>query len=128
MAWRGTLFFGQLALVLITFGLTVVVSGETPAQMQEGDGSYYADSLDGNTTASGEPYDKNAMTAAHRELPLGTKVRVTYKRTGKSVVVTINDRGPHAKDRIIDVSGAAARQLGMIDDGHGPVTVEVVSE
>lgn len=128
MAQGVTIYFRQLALALITFSLAVTAVGEPPAQLQEGDASYYADSLDGNTTASGEPYDKNAMTAAHRDLPLGTKVRVTYKRTGKSVVVTINDRGPHAKDRIIDVSGAAARQLGMIDDGHGPVTVEVVSE
>lgn len=120
--------FERLALVLVTFGLALPAFGQTPGQAQEGDGSYYADSLHGNTTASGEPYDKNAMTAAHRELPLGTKVRVTYKKTGKSVVVTINDRGPHAQGRIIDVSGAAARELGMTEDGHGPVTVEVVSE
>jgi rare lipoprotein A len=115
------------ALALFLCSLTLAALAETPPLVQEGDASYYADSLHGNTTASGKPYDKNAMTAAHRELALGTKVRVTYARTGKSVLVTINDRGPHAKDRIIDVSGAAARELGMIEDGHGPVTVEVIS-
>ncbi len=120
--------FDRQALVLIAFSLALTAFAQTASGVQEGDGSYYADSLHGNTTASGEPYDKNAMTAAHQELPLGTNVRVTYKKTGKSVVVTINDRGPYAKDRIIDVSGAAARQLGMIEDGHGPVTVEIVSE
>ncbi len=94
--------------------------------VQEGDASFMADSLHGNATASGEPYDKNAMTAAHRTLPFGTRVKVTYLKTGKSVEVRINDRGPQAKNRIIDVSGAAARALGMTDDGHGPVTVEVL--
>lgn len=112
----------------MTYALALAAFGETPIKTQEGDASYYADALDGNKTASGEPYDKNAMTAAHRELPLGTTVRVTYKKTGKSVTVTINDRGPHAKGRIIDVSGAAARKLGMVEDGHGPVVLEVLAE
>jgi rare lipoprotein A len=120
--------FKQLALAIITYALALAAFGENPVRTQEGVASYYADALDGNTTASGEPYDKNAMTAAHRELPLGAKVRVTYKKTGKSVTVTINDRGPHAKNRIIDVSGAAARKLGMVEDGHGPVVLEVLAE
>ncbi len=96
--------------------------------VEEGDASFMADSLHGNATASGEPYDKDAMTAAHPTLPFGTRVKVTYLKTGKSVEVRINDRGPHVKDRIIDVSGAAARALGMVDDGHGPVTVEVLEK
>ncbi len=96
-------------------------------EVEEGEASYYADALHGNTTASGEAYDKGGMTAAHRTLDFGTVVKVTYLETGKSVEVTINDRGPRESGRIIDVSGAAARQLGMIDDGHGPVTVEVIS-
>ena len=120
--------FNHLPLAVLACTLSVAAFGETPAGVQEGEASYYADSLDGNKTVSGQPYDKNAMTAAHRELPLGTKVRVTYTRTGKSVIVTINDRGPHIEGRIIDVSGAAARELGMIEDGHGPVTLEVISE
>lgn len=103
-----------------------LVAGAVAADAEEGDASYYADSLDGNKTASGEPYDKNAMTAAHPDLPFGTKVKVTYLKTGKSVTVTINDRGPHVKGRIIDVSGAAAKALGMVDDGHGKVRLEIV--
>ena len=94
------------------------------AGVQRGEASYYADSLHGNKTASGEPYDKNAMTAAHRTLPFGTRVKVTYLKTGKSLEVTINDRGPHVKDRIIDLSGAAAARLGMTEDGIGEVEIE----
>ena len=97
------------------------------ASVQEGEASYYADTLNGNKTASGEIYDKNALTAAHRSLPFGTKVKVTYLKTGQSVEVVINDRGPYAKGRIIDLSGAAAKQLGLIDAGHGKVRLEVIA-
>lgn len=95
------------------------------AEVLEGEASYYSDKLDGNKTASGEIYKKGGFTAAHRTLAFGTKVKVTYLKTGKSVEVVVNDRGPHAKSRIIDLSGAAAKQVGMIDDGHGPVKIEV---
>ena len=108
----------MLILMILTTGFVWA------AEVQEGDASYYADKLDGNKTASGEPYDKNAFTAAHRTLPFGTKVKVTYLKTGETVDVVINDRGPHAKGRIIDLSGAAARQIGIVDDGHGKVTIE----
>jgi rare lipoprotein A len=115
-------------LLALSVAFSLAAYADDPAdEIEKGEASYYADSLHGNTTASGETYDKNGMTAAHRTLDFGTVVKVTYLKTGKSVEVTINDRGPNAKDRIIDVSGAAARQLGMIDDGHGPVTVEVLS-
>ncbi len=87
--------------------------------------SYYADSLNGHKTASGEPYDRNALTAAHRKLKFGTRVRVTYLKTGKSVVVKINDRGPYAKHRIIDLSKAAAKRIGMLKDGQGKVRLEI---
>ena len=117
-----------LLLAPVAFTISLATWGDTPSRVQEGDASYYADSLDGNRTASGETYDKHAMTAAHRDLPFGTRVKVTYKKTGKSVTVIINDRGPYAKDRIIDVSKAAAHQLGMIEDGHGPVRLEVISD
>ena len=100
---------------------------DEPSAMQEGEGSFYADSLHGNRTASGATYDKDAMTAAHHDLAFGTVVVVTYLKTGKSVEVTINDRMAKGTDRIIDVSRAAAEKLGMIEDGHGPVTVEIVS-
>lgn len=85
--------------------------------------SWYGES---QTTASGERFDKHKMTAAHRTLPLGTYVRVTNTRNGKSVVVRINDRGPYGHGRVIDLSEAAARKLDMIDAGVAPVTLEVV--
>lgn len=92
----------------------------------EGDASYYADSLDGNKTASGDVYRRDELTAAHRTLPFGTRVRVTYLENGKSVEVVINDRGPHAKGRLIDLSGAAAEKIGLIDAGHGRVKLEIL--
>lgn len=93
------------------------------AGTEEGKASYYADSLDGNATASGEPYDKDDMTAAHRTLPFGTEVKVTNLSSQKQVTVRINDRGPHAKSRIIDVSGAAAKKLGLLDSGTATVRI-----
>lgn len=89
----------------------------------EGYASYYADEFHGRKTANGETFDMHAMTAAHRTLPFGTKVRVTNTSTGKSVVVRINDRGPFKDDRIIDLSLAAAKQVGMI--GPGTVWVQL---
>ena len=83
---------------------------------------------DGGPTASGETFHKGAMTAAHRTLPFGTMVKVTDERTGRSVVVRINDRGPFGDHRrILDLSEAAARRLGIIDAGVAPVTIEVLS-
>jgi rare lipoprotein A len=91
--------------------------------VQRGLASWYGES---QMTASGERFDKHAMTAAHRSLPLGTHVRVTNQRNGRAVTVRINDRGPYAGGRIIDLSEAAARQLHMIEAGVVPVTVEVI--
>ncbi len=85
--------------------------------------SYYG-SESGSQTASGQRFNPSAMTAAHRSLPFGTKVRVTNKRNGKSVIVTINDRGPFIRGRIIDLSTAAAGIIGMRSSGVAPVTVE----
>ena len=114
-------------LFMSLFMMQGILPAAYAADAQEGEASYYADSLDGNTTASGKPYDKNAFTAAHRTLPFGTKVKVTYLKTGQSVEVVINDRGPRAKGYIIDLSGAAASELGLLEAGHGKVSVEVVS-
>lgn len=91
-----------------------------------GEASYYHDSLAGNPTASGTPYRPAALTAAHRTLPLGSKVRVTDLDSGRSVVVEVNDRGPFAKGRVIDLSRAAARQIGLIQRGHADVRLEIV--
>jgi rare lipoprotein A len=94
------------------------------APAQTGIASYYGREFAGKTTASGEPHDPNAMTAASRSLPLGITARVTNHETGKSVSVEVNDRGPYAKHRIIDVSPKAAKHLGMKHEGVAPVTVQ----
>lgn len=93
---------------------------------QTGEASYYADKFHGRKTASGETFDMNAMTAAHKTLPFGTKVNVTNTANNKTVQVRINDRGPFVKGRIIDVSLAAAKALDMIRSGVADVIVEVV--
>jgi rare lipoprotein A len=112
---------------LLTCVLVTVMSAVGPALAgaEEGVASYYADSLHGNPTASGEPYDKDAMTAAHRTLAFDTLVEVTNRDNGRSAVVRINDRGPHVESRVIDVSGAAAEALGLIDSGTANVKLEV---
>ena len=91
-----------------------------------GTASYYADKFEGRTTANGEIYDHGKMTAAHRSLPFGTKVRVTRIETGASVVVRINDRGPFKAGRIIDLSKSAARELGIVQVGLAEVKLEPV--
>jgi len=109
----------------IAFTLLLLLSVAAAAK-EEGTASYYADSLQGNSTASGEPYDRNELTAAHRTLEFGTRVRVTNRDNGKSVVVRVNDRGPHAAAYVIDVSGAAAERLGMLETGTAEVSLEVL--
>jgi rare lipoprotein A len=88
---------------------------------QTGTASWYGPNFHGRTAASGETYNQNAMTAAHKTLPFGTKVKVTNQKTGKSVTVRITDRGPYYGGRIIDLSKAAARKLGIIQAGTGKV-------
>jgi rare lipoprotein A len=89
--------------------------------------SFYSQGDDGGTmTASGKRFNHNAMTAAHRTLPFGTKVRVTNLRNGRSVIVTINDRGPFTGGRIIDLSRGAAQKIGMIKSGVARVRVDVL--
>jgi rare lipoprotein A len=102
-------------------------TGMAPA-VQRGLATFYGAEQQGGPTASGERFDRARFTAAHRTLPLGTRVRVTNTRNGRSVEVRINDRGPYGgHGRIIDLSEAAARRLDMIDAGVVPVTVEVLS-
>ena len=104
-----------------------VSAGTVAPKEQTGTAVYYSDKLVGRPLTSGEKYDKNALTAAHRTLPLGTMVKVTNLKNNKSVVVRINDRGPHGpKTEIIDVSGRAAQELDMVKDGRAKVKVEVV--
>lgn len=89
----------------------------------EGKASYYGSRHHGRKTASGEKFNMHALTAAHRSLPFGTRVRVTNLRNHKSVVVRINDRGPYSRGRIIDLSEQAARELNMIRAGVVPVEI-----
>lgn len=92
-----------------------------------GSASWYGPGFHGRTSASGERFNQNAMTAAHRTLPFGSKVKVTNQKTGKSIVVRINDRGPYHGKRIIDLSKAAAGKLGIIKAGTGKVCLNVIS-
>jgi rare lipoprotein A len=107
-------------------------AAETPRKKdsysQKGVASYYASKFHGRRTASGERYDMNGLTAAHRSLAFGTRLKVTNLSNKRSVVVRVNDRGPHIKKRIIDVSYAAARKLGLLGSGTARVLIEVVEE
>lgn len=101
---------------------TKVVAGET----FRGYASFYADKFHGRKTSSGEVFDMNGFTAAHRTLPFGTKVKVTNIKNGKSVVVKINDRGPFKEERIIDLSKAAAESIDMLNDGVAEVEIRIL--
>lgn len=104
-------------------------SGRATLQEYKGQATYYADSLAGNHTANGDVYDPRKHTAAHRKLPFGTVVRVTRSDTGAVTYVTINDRGPFgSKQRIIDLSRAAAEDLAMMKAGVVDVLVEVLDK
>ncbi|WP_411381175.1 septal ring lytic transglycosylase RlpA family protein [Pseudomonas sp. MPB26] len=94
---------------------------------ETGTASYYGARHHGKRTASGEPFNQNGLTAAHRRLPFGTQVKVTNLNNDKSVVVRINDRGPHTRGRLIDLSRKAAEQLGMIGSGTARVRVQAMS-
>jgi len=94
---------------------------------QTGTASWYGSCFHGRTTANGETYNMYALTAAHKELPFGTIVRVTHLENGSSVVVRINDRGPFVKGRIIDLSLRAAEEIGMKSQGIAKVKVEIIS-
>lgn len=109
-----------LALALAACG------GSKSAFTQSGQGSYYADKFDGRPTASGVPYRPGQLTAAHNTLPFGTRIKVTNTRNGHSVKVVVNDRGPHAKGRIVDVSKRAARKLDIVEAGVAPMQLKVL--
>ena len=105
----------------------VAAAAKHPAgKTQTGHASFYSRYLAGKKTASGDHFDPQKLTAASKTLPLGTKARVTNTETGKSVQVTVTDRGPFAKGRILDVSPKAAERLGMKHDGVAEVKVKPV--
>ncbi len=109
-----------LVLVFCFFGWYAV------AQTQTGKASFYADKFEGKPTASGEKYKHSKLTAAHKTLPFGTKVRVTNIANNQTVDVVINDRGPYVDGRIIDVSKSAAEKLGFVNQGLAEVSLEVI--
>ena len=124
------MFNKLLTLAIIAILISVPMSASARAKaghIQNGIASYSHDSLHGNKTANGEIYNKRRLSAAHKSLPLGTKVRVTKLSNGKSIIVRINDRGPFIKGRIIDLSRRAAKDLGIIHSGIAKVKVEVLS-
>lgn len=112
-----------LSFVCLLFFVSVGYS-----QVQTGKASFYSKDFAGRLTASGEKFDPAEFTAAHRHLPFGTKVRVTNLANNKSVVVRVNDRGPFVANRMIDVSAAAAKALGFIEEGVTDVTLKVVDD
>lgn len=111
-------------LPLMVFTLATVFA--QPVMAQCGGASWYGPGFHGKKTASGQRFNENAMTAAHKTLPFGTVVKVTNQKTGKSIKVTITDRGPFAKGRIIDLSKVAAAKLGTKKGGVGKVCIAVL--
>lgn len=118
-------------ILTIAFFFSLLIGAEADAQglgKQRGVASYYAPALHGRRTSNGERYNKNDFTAAHRTLPFNTVVKVTFLQNNNSVLVRVNDRGPYAYNRLIDLSGIAAREIGLLGPGFGQVLVEVVNE
>lgn len=129
--------FAQVLTVLV---LGILIGGCAPSRAKgpaarsqkqtaaatTGQASYYASKFHGRRTANGERFDNGKLTAAHRTLPFGTRVRVTNLNNGRSVTVRVNDRGPFVKGRVIDLSVAAARRIDMVRAGVVPVRIEPV--
>lgn len=114
-------------IVILGFSLPGCAHKLHTGSSQSGKASWYGASHHGQRTASGEKFDMNANTAAHRTLPMNSIVRVTSQSSGKSIQVRINDRGPFSGGRIIDVSRSAAQQLGFVEKGVDYVDLEVIS-
>lgn len=125
---RGSIWRIAGAVLVVILLLNWLGDGYTldPDYSQTGIASYYARSLQGNKTASGEIYRNSKLTAAHRTLPLGTEVVVRNLENDETVKVRINDRGPHAKKRIIDLSYAAAKRIGLVEAGVAEVRIRKV--
>lgn len=112
-----------IAVVSICFGAT-----EAQAQTLEGKASFYGKGFHGRRAADGSIYNMYEMTCAHKTLPFGTRLRVTNKVNGKSVIVKVTDRGPYVRGRIVDLSVAAAQQLDMVHSGVVSVKVEILGK
>ena len=121
-----SVFTFVLVIGFITFSGAGLYSGATWLS-GTGKASWYGDKFHGKPTASGQKYNMNELTAAHKTLPFGTKVKITNHRTGKSVVVEVNDRGPFVKSRQFDLSKAAFEEIGDINRGIMSIDYEVVN-
>jgi rare lipoprotein A len=100
--------------------------GTSAGAAEVGIASYYGDAFHGKKTASGEVFDQRKLTCAHRELPFGTRLKVTNLENDRSIIVRVNDRGPWVSGRIIDLSYAAAKQIGMLERGLVKVKIEII--
>jgi hypothetical protein len=120
--------FLYLTLMLICSLLIPTTASADNVVYQQGKASWYGTYHHGRKTASGERFNMNGLSAAHRTLPLGTLIEVTNKDTGKSVTVKVNDRGPYHGNRILDLSKGAANQLGMLKSGVGNIQISVLSK
>lgn len=121
----------KFAYIIAVIALSIMLLGNPlhayrDAAYQSGIASFYANKFNGRRTANGEIFSNNKMTAAHKTLKFGTMVRVTNRRNGRYVTVRINDRGPWIKGRVIDLSRAAAREIGMVKRGTARVDIEVI--
>ena len=112
-------------LLIALFALCNIFTLTIQAQ-SDGKASYYSNGLHGRRMSNGERYDRNAFTCAHRTLPFGTRLKITNPRNGKSVIVRVTDRGPFVRGRVVDLSYAAARELGTLASGVAYVKVELV--
>ncbi len=119
----------MLALTLTMSACSPKMAGPPARKGAElvGTASWYGPKYHGRTTASGERFDMEALTAAHRTLPFGTRVRVTNLLNGRKLVLKVNDRGPFIAGRVLDVSRRAARELGFLEAGLAEVRIEVLS-
>ena len=119
-----------LSISMLSFFSISVANGDKQdfeALRKAGIASYYHDKYHGRTTSSGEMYDKNALTAAHNRLPLGTRLKVTNLKNHRSVIVKVNDRMHPSNKRLIDLSRKAAKELGFIKSGLTKVKIEILS-
>jgi rare lipoprotein A len=118
----------MLCAIVAAASTTTVRASDTPDRaggaVQAGQASWYGPGFHGRRTANGETFNTNALTAAHRTLPFGTRIRVTNRKTGRSVIVRVNDRGPYAHGRVIDLSRASAQAIGI--DGVAEVSLSRV--
>lgn len=111
--------------VALSIASSAVLADPGARSTRAGAASWYGPGFHGKRTASGERFNQNALTAAHRSLPFGTRVKVTNRTNGRSVIVRINDRGPFSGGRVIDLSRGAASRLGMVNQGVARVVLDV---